>query len=106
MSTDEDIVRKFEEERAGRAEASHRTRRRNRVLARAVAWIVALFFVAMSIASLYLEYPVLAQILADYQEGWLPGEFLVVLLLLVFGLIALLVVWIVWLWRTRHSTDA
>ena len=105
-SPGEEFIRKrLEEERLLRNQSNEKSKSRLRVFGQVVAWLIAISFLAMTIGALYWEYPMLLELIAGHQEGWVPTNFLVMWIVLVAGLIVGAGALLFLAWRSRRSND-
>ena len=103
---DEEGVReRFEQERFLRDKSNERSKRRLRALYKIVVWLVAVFFLAMTLGALYWEYPMVLELFEGHRDGWVPTNFLVVLLVLVAGLLFCAAALVVSAWMSSRSND-
>ena len=103
---DEKGVReRFEQERLLRDKSNERSRRRLRTLYKIVVWLVAVFFLAMTLGALYWEYPMVLELIEGHRDGWVPTSLLVVLLVLAAGLIVGAGALVVSAWMSSRPND-
>ncbi len=84
---------------------NQRARERIRVFTRVSVALIAVFWIAITLAALYFEYPLFVQLLEDYRAGWLPRSILVTFIVFGGGLIVTLFALLYWLLTAWKEND-